>query len=137
MPLAGVGLPDGLTVRDVLGAESFAVFAELSRIHADGWGLSYVDGDGLWAAPVRHTCAATDPGSSRPAPGSRHRAAIVHLRWASPGLPVVPENTHPFARGRTAFAHNGRILPSTGSPACFGAGWSTGWRGRPTASTPT
>jgi predicted glutamine amidotransferase len=113
----------GLTVRDVLGAESFAVFAELSRIHADGWGLSYVDGDGLGRRRSA-TCAATDPRFFAAGAGIETPAAIVHLRWASPGLPVVPENTHPFARGRTAFAHNGRILPFDRLPGLLPAGWS-------------
>lgn len=113
----------GLTLRDVLGDESFAVFAELSRIHADGWGLAYVDGDGLDRRGST-ACAATDPGFLAAGGGIETPAAIVHLRWASPGLPVVPANTHPFVRGRTAFAHNGRILPFDRLSGLLPAGWS-------------
>ena len=36
---------------------------------------------------------------------------LVHLRWATPGLPVEPRNTHPFRRGDVAMAHNGAIHP--------------------------
>lgn len=32
---------------------------------------------------------------------------MVHFRWATPGLPLRYENTHPFLRGEVAFAHNG------------------------------
>jgi predicted glutamine amidotransferase len=41
---------------------------------------------------------------------------MVHLRWATLGLPVVPANTHTFAGTAptgedVAFAHNGSISP--------------------------
>ncbi|HZB47565.1 MAG TPA: class II glutamine amidotransferase [Mycobacteriales bacterium] len=120
----------GPTLRDILGEDSFAAFAELSRIHADGWGLAHVDGDGLG---VRRStvCAATDPAFLDAADRIRTPAAIVHLRWASPGLPVMPANTHPFRRGRTAFAHNGRILPFERLPGLLPAAW----RGRLAGTT--
>ncbi len=38
-------------------------------------------------------------------------AGMVHLRWATGGLPVRPENTHPFFADDYAFAHNGHIFP--------------------------
>lgn len=113
---------DELTLRDVLGEDSFTTFAELSRIHADGWGLAHVDGAGL--GQRRSTvCAAADPGFLDAATGIGTPAAIVHLRWASPGLPVVPANTHPFVRAGTAFAHNGRILPFDRLPGLLDAQW--------------
>jgi predicted glutamine amidotransferase len=120
----------GPTVRDILGEESFATFAELSRIHADGWGLAYVDGDGIGVRRST-TCAATDPQFYEAACGIGAPAAIVHLRWASPGLPVVSANTHPFSRGRTAFAHNGRIQPFDRLPDLL----PEGWRGRLAGTT--
>nr|MBA3908272.1 class II glutamine amidotransferase [Pseudonocardiales bacterium] len=39
----------------------------------------------------------------------RSTGAILHLRWATPGIPVQPGNTHPFVRDGHAFAHNGSI----------------------------
>lgn len=49
-------------------------------------------------------------------PNLRHLARVVqspcilaHVRAASPGLPVVRLNCHPFVHGRFAFMHNGRI----------------------------
>lgn len=38
-------------------------------------------------------------------------AGLVHLRWATGGLPVSSENTHPFVDGEHAFAHNGHVAP--------------------------
>src|SRR5699024_7293120 len=34
---------------------------------------------------------------------------MVHLRKASPGLPLEIRNTHPFREGETVFAHNGQF----------------------------
>lgn len=34
---------------------------------------------------------------------------LVHLRKASPGLPLQPTNTHPFREGEMVFAHNGQF----------------------------
>jgi glutamine amidotransferase len=34
---------------------------------------------------------------------------LAHIRAASPGLPVIETNCHPFAAGRFAFMHNGYI----------------------------
>src|SRR5258707_3127640 len=36
---------------------------------------------------------------------------LVHLRWATPGLSVTNENTHPFRYGPYVFAHNGAVHP--------------------------
>lgn len=34
---------------------------------------------------------------------------LIHLRKASPGLPLQLSNTHPFREGETVFAHNGQF----------------------------
>jgi predicted glutamine amidotransferase len=104
-----------LTLRDVLGEESFVAFASLSRIHADGWGVAYADGDGHGNGRVQLersiTCALTDPAFQETASRVAAPAGLAHLRWASPGLPVELRNAHPFRHGDTAFAHNGGIYP--------------------------
>jgi predicted glutamine amidotransferase len=41
----------------------------------------------------------------------RSAASLVHLRWATSGIAVRPENSHPFLAGRIAMAHNGSIKP--------------------------
>jgi predicted glutamine amidotransferase len=98
------------TLRDVLGDASFVAFAQLSRIHADGWGLATVDGPDI-AVRRSTACAATDARFHEVAGTVGAPAGVAHLRWASPGLPVEPRNAHPFRHGRRAFAHNGLIQP--------------------------
>lgn len=34
---------------------------------------------------------------------------ISHVRWASPGIPVTSDNSHPFQSERFVLAHNGRL----------------------------
>jgi predicted glutamine amidotransferase len=41
----------------------------------------------------------------------RSTAAIVHLRWATPGLGRNLADTHPFTAGAYVMAHNGAIGP--------------------------
>jgi len=100
----------GMSLYDVLGENSFVAFAQLSRIHADGWGLATVSGDEIQVR--RSTAAATaDPMFREAATEVVSEAGVAHLRWASPGLPVELCNAHPFHYGSTAFAHNGGIYP--------------------------
>jgi predicted glutamine amidotransferase len=105
---------DGLSLRDVLGEESFVAFAQLSRIHADGWGLAYATGEDL-EVERSTTNAASDPAFAKVATAASSRAGLAHLRWASPGLPVELCNAHPFRYadgvGDWAFAHNGGVYP--------------------------
>ena len=99
-----------ISVEGLLGAEGLEDFTALTRVHGDGWGMAWREGDetrtltspesadqdATYADAVRRPLAA---------------AGIVHLRWATGGLPVAPENTHPFFEGDYAFAHNGHISP--------------------------
>lgn len=99
-----------VTVRDVLGDDGLTAFRRLASLHADGWGMACDGADG----PVleRSTLRAdTDPAFAAACTTRAARAGIVHLRWATPGLPVAPENTHPFRCGPRSFAHNGAIHP--------------------------
>jgi predicted glutamine amidotransferase len=41
----------------------------------------------------------------------RSDASLVHLRWATNGLAVQPQNSHPFMADGIAMAHNGSIKP--------------------------
>jgi len=99
-----------VTLRDLLGEDELAEFTELSLKHGDGWGFAWATSHGVEVAK---------------APDSAHESALfasvaaeqkadlglLHLRWATLGLGVVPENTHPFTDGRIAFAHNGSVKP--------------------------
>ncbi|MCZ6816277.1 MAG: class II glutamine amidotransferase [Planctomycetota bacterium] len=40
---------------------------------------------------------------------TRSGSVFAHVRAATPGMPVVETNCHPFSRGRFVFMHNGRI----------------------------
>lgn len=92
-------------------------FTQLSDFHADGWGVADIalDGDATVdkeSLPARHSRAFADLLDHRVTAG-----ALVHLRRASPGLPVETCNNHPFVSGSHAFAHNGTIR----NPASFAA----------------
>jgi predicted glutamine amidotransferase len=105
---------DACTVADALGSADLAAFTALSRQHADGWGMAwYAPGERDDPPSVERstTCAADDPGFAAITQGARSEAGFAHLRWATPGLPVVLANTHPFVYERLAFAHNGAIHP--------------------------
>src|SRR5699024_998248 len=40
---------------------------------------------------------------------ARGEVIVVHLRRASVGLALTPENTHPFVEGEVTFSHNGQF----------------------------
>lgn len=103
-----------------LGGPNLDAFVQLGCAHRDGWGVAWWpadDGAGpeatLAGPSVRH---ATTPGGEDPAFRETLEevttdAGIVHLRWATPGLPVMAANCHPFVRSGLAMAHNGGIYP--------------------------
>ncbi|MEU6258805.1 class II glutamine amidotransferase [Streptomyces sp. NPDC047043] len=87
-------------------------FAELGREHRDGWGIAAWSGRDVGPRIVKDTePAAASPLWDEALTGTRSDAALLHLRLAGPGLPVVPGNTHPFSAGTLAFAHNGYFSP--------------------------
>ena len=107
------------SVVDVLGDEGFDRFTALTAVHGDGWGMAWLpEGSDestvrSVSAPVSASDDATYDSLARTPLG---RAGLLHLRWASEGLSVCPENTHPFVddsgiAGQVAFAHNGHIAP--------------------------
>jgi predicted glutamine amidotransferase len=101
-----------LSVIDLLGQADFDAFTALTAVHGDGWGMAWLD-------PESHTLrsetsaasALQDPAYARLTHERLGRAGMVHLRWATPGLRVTQENTHPFTQDGYAFAHNGHISP--------------------------
>ena len=108
------------TLSDLLGEEDLEDFTSLSRKHGDGWGAAWRAGADLGVRKSPE--AACD--SPEYADWTRQEyadLAVVHLRWATLGLDVVPENTHPFvgttAAGPVAFAHNGSVRPPSSMDA--------------------
>jgi predicted glutamine amidotransferase len=87
-------------------------FSRLSAVHCDGWGVAaWSPGDDL----VVHKSpgpALAEPGLLAACAHTATDAALLHLRKASSGLPVSMANTHPFAAGSVAFAHNGYFPPT-------------------------
>lgn len=98
-----------MTLQELLG-EDLAPFTELSLKHGDGWGMAVPERDGVF---VRKSL-----GAARRSPEFAELTrtlitdtALVHLRWATLGLPITWDNAHPFTDTRIAFAHNGSIAP--------------------------
>lgn len=98
------------SVADLLGEDGLAAFTSLTKVHSDGWGMA-------WQAP-EGTRTTSSPRSADIDETYRMlvreplaSSGLVHLRWATGGLDVRPENTHPFFTDDAAFAHNGHIFP--------------------------
>jgi predicted glutamine amidotransferase len=101
-----------ISVLDVLGRREFDSFTDLAEVHGDGWGMAWQDPDDHSIRSASAADSALEDAAYERLAGQRlGRAGIVHLRWASPGLRVAPENTHPFVEDGYAFAHNGHIAP--------------------------
>jgi predicted glutamine amidotransferase len=100
------------SVLEVLGRTDFEAFTALTAVHGDGWGMAWQDPDDRTVRSASSADSAVrDATYARLAARRLGRAGLVHLRWATPGLPVTPRNTHPFLDGGYAFAHNGHVSP--------------------------
>ena len=86
-------------------------FCELSHKHQDGWGVAWHE-QGELRIVKGASPAWTDPGYEPALAAVAGDAAIVHLRRASVGIPVLLENCHPFGEGTVAFEHNGQFRVS-------------------------
>jgi predicted glutamine amidotransferase len=108
--LLGYVTAEPTSLVDQLGREDFDAFTALTSVHDDGWGMAWYDPvDGRLhharsARSAEHDATYADLAGRRLA-----RVGIVHLRWASPGIPIRVENSHPFVAGQLAMAHNGHI----------------------------
>ncbi|HTS99490.1 MAG TPA: class II glutamine amidotransferase [Streptosporangiaceae bacterium] len=97
------------SLAEVMGEQGLREFTRLSEFHGDGWGMAWYDEAlRLHKSPLR---ASDEPAYHTLAHSSLGDLGLVHLRWATPGLPVEPSNTHPFRRGDVVMAHNGAIHP--------------------------
>jgi predicted glutamine amidotransferase len=102
------------TLLDLLGEDDLLDFTELSCKHGDGWGVARATETGVTVCK-RPDAARTSDAFATWARGSATDVGMAHLRWATMGLGVGMENTHPFTDGHVAFAHNGSVL----SPAAL------------------
>jgi predicted glutamine amidotransferase len=110
--LLGVVSATPITVSQAVGEQVLADFVALTKIHGDGWGVARIRLPGHDPRiEVSAGSAADDPHFSAATHDHRAAASMVHLRWATTGLAVQPENSHPFLAERIAMAHNGSIKP--------------------------
>lgn len=98
------------TLADLLGETDLDEFTALSRKHGDGWGIAWRHGHAVdsFTSP---DAACYSPDYEQRTHSLASDLAIVHLRWATLGLPVQRSNTHPFSDDGVAFAHNGSVRP--------------------------
>lgn len=109
--LLGVASAEPTSVADVVGEAVLTDFLALTKIHGDGWGVaSAIEPDDVPRVEVSPDSAIGDPRFGTAVKESA-RASLVHLRWATNGLAVRPENSHPFGADGLAMAHNGSIKP--------------------------
>ncbi|MDR1078289.1 MAG: class II glutamine amidotransferase, partial [Propionibacteriaceae bacterium] len=116
------------TLEQALGTDLATRFEGLSGLHGDGWGVA------SWADGHVHTHSSPAPAGLDPAFGpalrsASSRAAFVHLRWASDGMAVRPQNAHPFRFRSLALCHNGGILPVERLDALLSPGARAALRG--------
>jgi predicted glutamine amidotransferase len=116
---------------DDVGDDQLAQFRQIAKLHGDGWGVAWRDGDGAVARYRSALSAADDSYFDEYAATSYSDAHLVHTRWASPGFPILEANAHPFFAEGTAFAHNGfirhseRLEPFLGTTELGGEGLDT------------
>ena len=100
-----------VSLTDLLGADDLDEFVQLSRLHCDGWGLAWAEDRGVDVIRVPEP-AHSSPEFVRVSQEHRTDLAIAHARWATDGLAIDVNNTHPFTDGLVGFAHNGAIRPA-------------------------
>ncbi len=100
--------PGEATLASLLSPEEFENYRQLSTLHGDGWGAAWW-GKGSGVRHFNSVLRAVDDNDFLDLTQGSAAAGIVHLRWATAGLPVCLENTHPFSSGPWRFAHNGGI----------------------------
>ena len=109
--LMGFVSNDKTTFDEIVGAD-FTEFVALSSVHCDGWGVASINHDqhsvNLDRAPEP---AATSSEFDQAIQDANVDGALLHLRWATKGLPVSENNTHPFVYEDFTFIHNGSINP--------------------------
>jgi len=99
-----------VTLRELLGEDELTEFTELSLKHGDGWGFAWANTAGVEVQKAAD--AARDSALfAKVATEQKAELGVLHLRWATLGLGLAMENTHPFTDGTIAFAHNGSIKP--------------------------
>jgi gamma-glutamyl hercynylcysteine S-oxide hydrolase len=96
------------SMRETLGVRVLNEFRQLAEVHRDGWGAVWVRSKNL-SSYVTINSASRDETMFDALTTVSVDSAIVHERWASPGIGLSLDNQQPFATNGVAFAHNGTI----------------------------
>ena len=110
------------SVAGLLTGEGLRAFTALSAFHGDGWGMAWYNSDGPQVEKSARR-ALEEPDYARLASRPLGDLGLVHLRWATPGLGIGYDNSHPFRYGRYAFAHNGAVHPQDRLGEMLPAAW--------------
>jgi predicted glutamine amidotransferase len=110
------------SLEDLIGADGLREFTGLCALHGDGWGMAWYEGAEpvVRKSPIRADSA---PEYDKLAREPLADLGLVHLRWATPGLGVNEQNSHPFRYGQDVFAHNGAIHPQDRLPEMLPEQW--------------
>ncbi|HTX74072.1 MAG TPA: hypothetical protein VMC79_14680 [Rectinemataceae bacterium] len=81
---------------------------QLADVHRDGWGIVRTSSNSL-SCYISTRSALGDAATFRALTAQPIGSAIVHERWASPGIGLLLDNQQPFVSNGVAFAHNGTI----------------------------
>jgi predicted glutamine amidotransferase len=101
-----------LSLRNAVGTD-FNEFLNLAARHGDGWGLAQLDRGAARPRVRRMPESALDSSElGTLADSVESDGATFHLRWATPGLTIRTQNTHPFVADKYIFMHNGAISPA-------------------------
>jgi len=96
----------------VAAGANLSEFIDLSDIHCDGWGISAIE-HGAKKTQLNKAAevARTSPDFESAITNTSTDGALLHLRWATAGIPVSEKNSHPFMHDGYTFIHNGAIYP--------------------------
>jgi predicted glutamine amidotransferase len=110
------------SLADLMGDQGLTEFTALSSLHGDGWGMAWYEGSEpvIRKSPGR---ADSEAEYDKLAWQPLGELGLLHLRWATPGLPVADHNSHPFRYGPYVMAHNGAIHPQDRLPEMLPAEW--------------